>query len=55
MRHLYVLFLLQYLFTIFKKQFVVQLYLSSTFENTDARDITNSDFTNENVDKRRNW
>ena len=31
-RHLYVLFLLQYLFTIFKKQFVVQLYLSSTFE-----------------------
>ena len=37
-RHLYVLFLLQYLFTIFKKQFVVQLYLSSTFENTDARD-----------------
>jgi len=33
----------------------VQLYLSSTFENTDARDITNYDFTHENVDKRRNW
>ena len=44
-RHLYVLFLFS----------VVQLYLSSTFENTDARDITNSDFTHENVDKRRNW
>jgi len=37
-RHLYVLFLLQ-------------LYLSSTFENTDARDITNSDFNHEFVGK----